>query len=77
MAVADPASDAEILSAPAAAAAEPNALPAALDQQLPTLKEWMQAWLNATYEASLHEFGAVARASRHREQIVVELAQCR
>ena len=77
MPVADPASDAEILSASAAAAAEPYPLHATVDQQLPTLEEGMQTCLCATYKASFQGFGAAARASRHREQIVVELAQCR
>ena len=48
-----------------------------MDQQLPSLEKGVQALLNAIYETSLYGFGAASRASRHREQIVVELAQCR
>ena len=76
--VAHPTADAEIQGAPIAAGAEPYPLNAAFDYPAPAFGEGLDSrGLLAADEALADRFSPASSAARHREQIVVELAQCR
>ena len=76
--VAHPTADAEIKGATIAAGAEPHPLNAAFDYPAPAFGEGLDSrGLLAADEALADRFSPASSAARHREQIVVELAQCR
>lgn len=76
-AIANPAPQSEIECSSAASSAETHTLHPSMDDQLPTFHEGLRPGLTAIHETSVVAFGPVASASRHREQIVVQLAQWR
>ena len=76
-AIANPAPQSEIQCSSAASSPETNTLHPSMDDQLPTFHEGLRRGLTTIHETPVVAFGAVASASRHREQIVVELAQWR
>ena len=73
-----PAADAEIQGAPIAAGAEPHPLNPAFDYPAPAFDESLDPLGRlAADEAFGDLLSPDSSAARHREQIVVELAQCR
>ena len=76
--VANPSTHAEVQGTSVAAGSEPHALHPPMNQQAPAFDEGLMAdRLGAADKPSFKCIGAVAIASRHREQIVEQLAQCR
>ena len=76
--VANPAPQSEVQCAPIAAGSKTNPLNPSMDQQPPALQEGLQsAGLGSVDEPPGYGIGSAASASRHREQIIEELAQCR
>ena len=76
--VANPSADAEIQGAPTAAGPEPHLLDAALNHPAPAFDETLDPLgLLAADKPVGDRFSPASSAARHREQIVVELAQCR
>ena len=76
--VADPAPQAEVQCAPIAAGSKADPLDPPVDQQPPAFEEGLQpSGLGSVDEPPGFGVGSAASASRHREQIVEELAQCR
>ena len=76
--VADPAPQSEVQCAPIAAGSKADPLDPPVDQQPPAFEEGLQpSGLRSVDEPPGYGIGSAASASRHREQIIEELAQCR
>ena len=77
LAVANPAAHPQVEGAAVAAAPESDSLDLPLDDQAPAFDEGLDALgARPADEALADGIGPVASASRHRQQIVVQLAQC-
>ena len=76
--VANPAPQSEVQCAPIAAGSKSDSLNPSVDQQPPAFQEGLQpTGLGSVDESPGDGVGSTASASRHREQIIEELAQCR
>ena len=77
LAVANPAADPQVKGAAVAAGPESDSLDLPLDDQAPAFDEGLDAlWTSPADEALGDDIRPVASASRHRQQIVEQLAQC-
>ena len=77
LAVANPAAQPQVKGAAVAAGPESNALDLPLDDQAPAFDEGLDALRSRPADEALADgIGPVASASRHRQQIVEQLAQC-
>ena len=76
-AVAHPAAHPQVQSATVAAGPESDSLDLSLDDQAPAFDEGVDALRSRPADEALADgIGPVASASRHRQQIVEQLAQC-